>query len=148
MMTKNFIKIAWRNIGSNKRFVGLNILGLAIGLCVFIVLFSYAHYELSFDKMYSNSEDIYRVNMETTEDYNFETWAELPNAVGPALNKDVAQVKQMTRLIKDDFGSTASLKVGQENFNEDRLYLADATFFQMFDFHFIKARSEERRVGK
>ena len=142
-MIKSLLKIAWRSIGSNKLFVTLNILGLAIGICVFIVLFSYANYELSFDKMYSNSDDIYRVNMETSQEYNFETWAELPNAVGPALVSDITQIKQMTRLIKDDFGSTASLKVGQKYFNEDRLYLADTALFEMFDFHFIKGNAQQ-----
>src|SRR5690606_25069771 len=115
-MIRSFLKIAWRNIQANKLFVGLNISGLAIGLCVCILLFSYVNNELSFDKMYSNSEDIYRVNMETTESYDFEIWAEVPNAVGPALKNDIPQVKLMTRLIKDDFGATASLKVGDKNF--------------------------------
>src|SRR5690606_5137524 len=107
-------------------------------MSVFILLFSYVNNELSFDKMYSNSEDIYRVNMETTESYDFEIWAEVPNAVGPALKNDIPQVKMMTRLIKDDFGATASLKVGDKNFNEERLYLADSSLFKMFDFNFIE----------
>ncbi|WP_417363627.1 ABC transporter permease [Galbibacter sp.] len=137
-MIRSFLKIAWRNIQANKLFVGLNIAGLAIGLCVCILLFTYVYNELSFDKMYSNSEDIYRVNMETTESYDFETWAEVPNAVGPAIINDIPQVKMMTRLIKDDFGATASLKVGNKNFNEERLYLADSSLFKMFDFNFIE----------
>src|SRR5690606_7645504 len=63
---------------------------------------------------------------------------EVPNAVGPALKNDIPQVKLMTRLIKDDFGATASLKVGDKNFNEERLYLADSSLFKMFDFDFIE----------
>ncbi len=63
-MLKNYFKIAWRNIAANKLFTALNIAGLAIGICVCIVLFAFVNNELSFDRMYSNSENIYRVNME------------------------------------------------------------------------------------
>lgn len=141
-MLKNYIKIAWRNIKANRLFTVLNIVGLVVGLCVCIMLFSFVNTELSFDKMYTHSEDIYRVNMETSEEYNFETWAELPNAVGPAMVQDIPQVKKMTRLIKDDFGVTASLKIGDKNFTENGLYLADSTAFEMFDFNFIAGNAK------
>ncbi|WP_323027856.1 ABC transporter permease [Gelidibacter japonicus] len=141
-MIRNYFKIAWRNIRANKLFTVLNIAGLAIGLCVCIILFSFVNTELSFDKMYSNSEHIYRVNMETTEEYDFETWATMPNAVGPAIAQDIPQVKRMTRLIKDDFGSTASLKIGDKNYTENNLYLADSTIFKMFDFKFLEGNVE------
>lgn len=141
-MITNYFKIAWRNIVANKLFTALNIAGLAIGLCVCIILFSFVNTALSFDKMYSNSEAIYRVNMETSEDYDFETWASLPNSVGPAMVQEIPQVKKMTRLIKDDFGATASLKIGEKNFTENGLYLADSTIFEMFDFKFISGTRE------
>jgi len=141
-MIRNYFKIAWRNIRANTLFTVLNIAGLAIGICVCIILFSFVNTELSFDKMYLNSEDIYRVNMETTEEYDFETWATMPNAVGPALSQDIPQVKRMTRLIKDDFGATASLKIGDKKYTENSLYLADATIFKMFDFEFLQGNME------
>lgn len=141
-MFKNYFKTAWRNIQSNKLFTVLNIAGLAFGLCVCIILFAFVSHELSFDKMYKNGKDIYRVNMETTEVYNFEKWAELPNAVGPAMKQDVAQVKSMTRLIKDDFGAPASLKIGDKNFVEKNLYLADSSAFQIFDFKFTEGNAK------
>jgi putative ABC transport system permease protein len=140
-MIKNYIKTAWRNIKSNKLFTSLNIAGLAIGLCVFIVLFAHITNELGFDKMYSNSKHIYRVNMETTAQYNHEKWAELPNAVGPAILKDIPQVKFATRLIKNDFGEPASLKVGENNYTEKGLYMADSSVFKIFDFTFTEGNA-------
>jgi putative ABC transport system permease protein len=137
-MFKNYFKTAWRNIQSNKLFTVLNIAGLAIGLCVCILLFAFVSKELAFDGMFKNRKNIFRVNMETSEAYNYEKWAEIPNAVGPAMKQDIAQVKSATRLIKDDFGAPASLKVGDKNFVEKNLYLADSTVFQMFDFNFIE----------
>ncbi len=141
-MLKNYFKTAWRNIVSNKLFTILNIGGLAIGLCVSILLFAYVFNELSFDRMYKNSDNIYHVNMETTAKYNYKKWAELPNAVGPALMQDLPQVKYATRLIKADFGAVVSLKTGDKNFAEKGLYLADATVFDMFDISFVEGNGQ------
>ncbi|MBC7417881.1 MAG: ABC transporter permease [Pedobacter sp.] len=141
-MFKNYIKIAWRNIRGNKLFTILNIVGLAIGICVCLILFAFVFGELGFDRMYKNSNLIYRVNMETTSEYNFEKWVKLPNSVGPAMIKDIPEVKMATRLIKDDFGATASLKVDEKNFIENNLYLADASFFDVFDVNFLEGTSQ------
>ena len=140
-MLKNYFKTAWRNIAANKLFTVLNIAGLAIGLCVSIILFAYVSNELSFDKMYKNSKNIYHVNMETTAKYNYKKWAELPNAVGPALMQDVPQVKYATRLIKSDFGAVASLKTDDKNFVEKGLYLADSSVVSMFDLSFVEGNT-------
>lgn len=135
-MTRNYLKMAWRNIVSNKLFTSLNIAGLAIGMCVCISLFAYISHELSFDRMYKHSNDIYRVNMQTTATYNYERWSEVPNAVGPAIKENIPQVQLMTRLIQHDFGAKTSLKTDDKNFTEKGLYLADKTVFEMFDIRF------------
>ncbi len=140
-MFQNYFKTALRNISANKLFATLNIAGLAIGLGVGIVLFAFISYQLSFDKIYKNGKNIYRVNMETTAEYHYEKWAELPNAVGPALKQSIAQVRLQTRLIKDDFGAPASLKTGDKNFVEKGLYLADASMFKIFDFDFLQGNA-------
>ncbi|MBK0377863.1 ABC transporter permease [Mucilaginibacter segetis] len=140
-MIKNYLKTAWRNIVANKLFTSLNIAGLAIGMCVCITLFAGIAYELSFDRMYANSKDIYRVNMQTSADYNYKVWAQLPNSVGPALQQNIPQIKSATRLIKHDFGAKVSLKTDDKNFTEKGLYLADSTVFAMFDFRFTEGNA-------
>jgi putative ABC transport system permease protein len=140
-MIKNYFKIAWRNITGNKLFATLNIAGLAIGMCVCITLFASISYELSFDRMYKNSKNMYRVNMQTTEQYNYKVWAQVPNSVGPALVQSIPQVKTATRLIKHDFGAKVSLKTDEKNFTEKGLYMADSTVFGMFDISFIEGNA-------
>ncbi|WP_345330067.1 ABC transporter permease [Mucilaginibacter defluvii] len=141
-MIRNFIKIAWRNMLNNKLFTSLNVAGLAIGICVCITLFAYVFYELSFDRMFSNAKNIYRVNMQTTADYNYQVWAKLPNSVGPAMVQNIPQVKSATRLIKHDFGASVSLKTDDKNFTEKRLYMADSTVFNIFDVKFVEGNAK------
>ena len=140
-MIQNYLKTAWRNILANKLFTSLNIAGLAIGMCVCITLFACISYELSFDRGYKNSKNIYRVNMQTTAQYNYKVWAQLPNSVGPAIVQNIPQVKTMTRLVKHDFGAKASIKTDDKTFTETGLYLADSTAFNIFDFKFTEGNA-------
>lgn len=140
-MLKNYFKTAWRNIIANKLFTTLNIAGLAIGMCVCITLFACISYELGFDRMYKDSKDIYRVNMQTTASYNYKVWAQIPNSVGPAIVQNIPQVKSMTRLIKHDFGASVSLKTDDKNFTEKGLYMADSTVFGIFDIKFTEGNA-------
>ncbi|MGH2622491.1 MAG: ABC transporter permease [Sphingobacterium sp.] len=140
-MIKNYIKIAWRSILKNKLFSLLNIIGLSVSLCISILLLAYTNKELSFDRMYPKVEEIYRVKMKTTQEYNYQEWVTIPNAVGPAIKKDVPGVIASTRLLRDDFGSPASIMVNQQTFIESGIYLADSSIFSMFDIKFVEGNS-------
>ncbi len=140
-MFKNYFKTAFRNIRANRLFTCLNVAGLAIGLCVSILLFAYVSYELSFDRMFKNAKDIYRVNLQTGTALDLKKWSTTPNAVGPALAQSIPQINAATRLIKEDFGATVSLKIGEKTFAEKGLYLADSSVFSIFDFHFVEGNA-------
>lgn len=60
-MLKHYLKIAVRNLSRNKVFSFINILGLAVGMGVCLLIFQYIHFELSYDKFHSNAQNIYRV---------------------------------------------------------------------------------------
>ncbi|HEX3386648.1 MAG TPA: ABC transporter permease, partial [Mucilaginibacter sp.] len=137
-MIRNYIKTTWRNITANKLFALLNISGLAIGICVCITLFACVSYELSFDRMYKNSRNIYRVNVQSSAEYNSKVWAQLPGAAGPAFTQSIPQVKAVMRTLKHDFGAIASLKTDNKNFSEKGLYMADSAVFKIFDFTFTE----------
>ncbi|HVZ97475.1 MAG TPA: ABC transporter permease [Chitinophagaceae bacterium] len=141
-MFKNYFKTAWRNISANKLFTSLNVIGLAIGLCICILLFTYVSYELGFDRTYKNANNIYRVNLQTGNALEYKKFSTIPNAVAPALAQSIPQVKSATRLIKEGFGSPVSLKVDDKNFTEKGLFLADASVFQIFDFNFTEGNAQ------
>lgn len=141
-MIKNYIKIAWRNIQSNRLFSLLNILGLAISLAVTMLLIAYSSQELSFNKSFEKASNIYRVNMETTSEYNFEKWSNLPNSVGPAMLTDIPGVEATARLVRLNFGSKASTYANNKSFAEKNIYLTDSSFFNMFDVKFVEGNAQ------
>lgn len=141
-MLKNHFKIAWRSLLKNRFFTLLNISGLAVSLVVAIFLLTFAKQELSFNSSFSKEANIYRVNMVTSENYNFEKWAQLPNSVGPAMLQDLPEVEEMARLIRYNFGGTSSLRWDNENYLIDDFYLTDAAFFDLFDFEFLEGNKQ------
>ena len=60
-MTRNYLKIAFRNIWKNKTQSLIGIFGLAFGLACFIPALYWLKYEMTYDSFYQNSEQIYRI---------------------------------------------------------------------------------------
>ncbi|HLZ88179.1 MAG TPA: ABC transporter permease, partial [Puia sp.] len=54
-------KIAWRNILRQRWYSLIHVLGLAIGMCVCIVIYLIGRYELSFDSFHPDANRIYRI---------------------------------------------------------------------------------------
>ena len=56
IMWKNYLVASFRSLRRNKRFAFINILGLAVGLAVCLLITSYVIHELSFDRMHVRAE--------------------------------------------------------------------------------------------
>ena len=60
-MTGNYFKIAFRNIKRQKIYSIINILGLAMGIACFILIFLYVRNEFNYDSFHKNKDNIFRV---------------------------------------------------------------------------------------
>jgi putative ABC transport system permease protein len=141
-MIKSYIKIAWRSLKTNRLFSIVNILGLSIGLATTLVLFLFILHERSFDNMYTNKDQIYRVLLNTTED-DLETWASAPSALAPELKANIPNIIESGRFLHHDFGESASIKAGDDVFIEDKLFWSDASILNMFNIEIVKGTGSE-----
>jgi putative ABC transport system permease protein len=66
-MLKNYFTIAFRNLLRNKSYTFINVAGLTLGITTCIIIFLIIKREVSFDKAFSNSKNIYRIVRETTD---------------------------------------------------------------------------------
>lgn len=137
-MIKNYLKIAWRNLKTNRMFSIINILGLALGLSIIILLFLSITYERSYNTMYANKANIYRVLVNTDESYDSKIYCTAPAALAPAIKNDMPNVKYAARILKHGFGKTAFVKVDNTNFLEKELYWCDPELFEIFNIEFLK----------
>lgn len=68
-MFKNYFKIAWRNLSKNKIYSSINILGLAIGMAVAMLIGFWIWDEITFNKYFDNHDRIAQL-MTTYHDNN------------------------------------------------------------------------------
>ena len=59
-MFKNYFKTAWRSLQKNKAYSALNILGLATGMAVALLIGLWVYYQYSYDKFLPGYKQVTR----------------------------------------------------------------------------------------
>ena len=141
-MWKNYIKIGFRSLLKQKLFALLNLVGLSLGICVGGLLLLYVFDEITFDKYHQNLDNIFRVIVNVDWDGEKHKWANAPNAVGPEATRNIAGVKDYSRLLHHNFGEIAFIQTDNKKLTEQSFYWADASIFSLFDIEFLQKKSE------
>ncbi|HWJ29304.1 MAG TPA: ABC transporter permease, partial [Flavisolibacter sp.] len=92
-MFRNYFKVAVRNLWKNKTFSFINVLGLATGLCCFLLIALYVMDELSYDRYNEKADRIYRINADVKFGGTDLHMPVTPDVMGAALKKDYPQVE-------------------------------------------------------
>ncbi|WKN46267.1 ABC transporter permease [Tunicatimonas pelagia] len=132
-MLKNLLKVALRNIGKDRIYSLLNILGLTLGITCSLFLFLYLLNELSYDKFHTKKDRIYRVVTHFTETDNQFTWPSAQLPLAQELEEKYSQIEHAVRFI----GAGRELFENPERdmrFYEEDFQYVDSTVFEVFDF--------------
>lgn len=139
-MIKNLILTSFRSLGKNKFFSTLNILGLAIGMSVFLLIAQYVKFETSYEDFIPNADNIYRVRLDTyINNELIISSAENYPGVGPAMKDEFPEVQSYARLY--NLGYKNNLIVTYEDgkpdpiaFKHRKFLYADSTFLPLMKF--------------
>lgn len=137
-MFRNHLKVAWRNLKSNRLFSIINIVGLSMGLTIVILLFLFISHERSFDSSFTKKDRIHRVLLKTNGDFGFETWATAPPVTALAMREEVTNVESAARMLKHNYGRPASMRISDQNFTETLFYWVDKELLTIFDIELVK----------
>ena len=129
-MIKNYFKIALRNLWKNKTFSIINIVGLATGLCCFLLITIYVLDELNYDRYNKNAERIFRISSDIKFGGGDLHSSQTSDMMGPLLKKDYPEIEEYTRLYNNN--GNKLIKKGSEYFNEKNVAHVDSTFFSVF----------------
>jgi putative ABC transport system permease protein len=136
-MIRNYLKIAWRNILNNKVYSAINILGLAAGMAVALIIGLWVFNEFSYDKFLPNYTQLYRVEINFSSQHDGEhTQTAVPIPLADVLRKEVPGIK---RAAETDWVGWQwhDLLVGDK-----KLYLGGGAtapdFLNMFQYPFVK----------
>src|SRR5260370_28257924 len=128
-MLKNYFKVALRNLWKSKGFSAINIIGLAAGLGVCLLIVLYVVDELSYDKYNTKAERIYRLDADIYFNNTGFVAAVCPKPLARTLKTDYPQVEQMVRT---NYSADIMVKKGGNFIQDHHLVFADSTFFQVF----------------
>lgn len=143
-MIKNLLITALRSLKKNKFFSLLNIIGLAIGMAVFLLIAQYVRFEKSYEDFIPAQKNIYRVNLKAFEKNEMiMATAENYPGVGPALKAELPEVVNYARLY--NMGYKNNVIITNENakpdpiaFRQRRFLYADSTFLPMMGYEMVK----------
>jgi putative ABC transport system permease protein len=134
----NNVKIALRNLRKNKAFALVNILGLALGLSIYVFGGLLVKYENTHDMFFKNAANIYTIGSIAAPDLNVgvDKFNSTFTTVGPIIEAELQDVQRVARTVRSEY----LLSVGDKSFYEG-LRFADAALLEIFDFNYIHGDS-------
>jgi putative ABC transport system permease protein len=137
-MLQNYLKIALRNLLRNKVYSFINIVGLAIGMAVVLLISLYIQDEYSYDRFNRHANEIFRVTETQKQSDGFHLVAVTPSPLATAMKKDFAEIQQTVRV-----GQWNGLvQCDGKNLEPERISIVDKDFFDMFDFPLLKGNAK------
>src|SRR5687767_13621285 len=131
-MIRNYFKVAFRNLLKRKGFSLINILGLATGMAVCLLIILFIQSELSFDKHNEKADNIYRVVLDRSYPGRSTSYSIIPQSIGGAIKTEYPEVLESTRLFNLGGNGSFFLRIGEKTFEEKRVLAADSNFFRVF----------------
>lgn len=128
-MLKNYVRVTVRNLKRHIGYSTINILGLATGLAVFVLISMFVQNELSYDEHLENGADLYRVNLSGDVMGQTILTTNTPIPLASTVLTEVPEVVNATRI--DPF-SRVVVEHANQKFYETDFFLADSTLFEVF----------------
>ena len=134
-MFKNYLKVAFRSLNKNRVYALINILGLALGLTVTILVFMFVKDETSYEKHWSGYDRVYRTGIKG-------------DLMGQKMDAPVSP-SPMAHTFRTEFPNVETatrIQAGRQEIlmrhEQTKVYIqhmvsADSTFFKVFDYEFV-----------
>jgi len=138
-MFKNYLKTALRNLWKKKSFSAINIIGLAIGMSVSILMLLFVWNEVTYDRFNEDSQNIYRIALNIDAQGRILNIPSIPPPMGPALMDNFPEVTQIGRL-----RTTGEALISYEDqlIEESGIIYADTGIFKIFSIEVVRGNPE------
>ena len=124
-MIRNYLKIAWRNLAKNKIYSFINILGLATGMAVAILIGLWIYDELSYNTYHQSYDRVAQVRQKQTSNGKTYTGTAIPFPLGKELQDNYGS--SFKYLVMSSWEGEHFLSVGDTKINKTGNFMdADA----------------------
>ena len=139
-MLRNLFLTAVRALKKNKFFSFLNIVGLSIGMAVFMLIAQYVHFERSYEDFIPGNENIYRLTLTTylNGELIMSSAENYPGAA-PALKTELGEVEGYARLYNAGYKNNVVITYEDAApqpiaLKHRRFLYADSSFFSLMQY--------------
>ncbi len=142
-MLKNYLRINFRSLRQNKGYTIINILGLATGIAVCLLIFLVIEFETSFDNFHKKKDRIYRLLTEYHHSDSKDIFygRGVPFAFPRALQTTFSGAELVAPIFSDYNVQLLALDTKSampKKFKEERgIFFTGPAFFKIFDFPII-----------
>ncbi|GAB3711467.1 ABC transporter permease [Spirosoma flavus] len=142
-MLRNYLKIAWRNLRKNNTFSFINVVGLATGLAMALLIIQYVRFELSYENTNPLANRIVRLTIDymngsTIDAQDTETYPPFGNKA----RQEMSEVVNYTRVYP--VGSpTMTVQRGDRYYLADKVFAVDSSFFSMFNYPLLRGSRKD-----
>ncbi len=134
-MLRNYLKVALRVLRRAKLYSSINIIGLALGLAVAILIGVWMQNELSYDRYNANADRIYRVTTYfKMGDFEKALATSAPPIAGTL--RKFSEVEAATSLA--GISSNAIVSYAGKQISIREVAYADSSFFSVFSLHLLR----------
>jgi len=130
----NNVIIALRNLRKNKAFAAINILGLALGMTIYVLAGLIARYEGTHDAFFANSDRTYTLGVNAAPGLNvgIDKINTVQTGLGPVLEAELSDIEAVARTVRREY----LVSHADKGFYE-YVQFADPALLDIFDFRYI-----------
>ena len=142
-MIKNYLKVAWRNLNRKRLSSIINIVGLTIGISVFVLILIFVRYESTFDGFHEKSDRIFRVVQHNSLPDQTSYWNTTAYPLAEALCNDIKEIDIVTQIagpVNRVFEINNDGK-NQNLFEEPSVLFVDSFYPKTFDLKWLAGDS-------
>jgi putative ABC transport system permease protein len=136
-MIKNYFKTAWRNITRTIGYSILNVLGLAIGMAVALLIGLWVYYQYSFDKFLPEYQSVYRVQRNFDSNGDTLTFQTTSLKLADALRTQIPEIEYVA---EGYWTNNHGLIVGDKKFYVSGA-ISGTDIFKIFQYPFLEGNA-------
>ncbi len=138
-MLKNYLKTAWRNLVNNKVYSALNILGLAIGMAVTLLIGLWVYNEYSYNRFLPDYQQLYQVKSNYSLNGSVSTEGSTPTKLADVLRTKFPEIEYVSET--DWFGNHGLKVADKKLYNNGGQVQAD--FLKIFQFPLLLGNAHD-----
>jgi len=124
----------------HKSYTAINIFGLSVGFALLMVIVLLLRFDLSYDKHWSDSEHIYRIDSKFFQENTSDQMALSSKLLPERLKKNIPEIEAIARFSRP---RKLAVQRGEKMFTEEKIIFSDNESIDLFELDFIEGNPKE-----